>query len=182
MKQEPNYWKLIEEIGWGKKTTDYTEVAREWYAQLGKEGMEKLRAFVSTRVADLQTAVKKYEDEHKQLECGSDDGFSDVTHHIVGMGWLEWSNAMKNPKLVETRYNAKYGTFEAYTESFAYCFQEPPPVRTEKDKRESIVELVERAEEIQKTIRALQKDLYAIQQEADTLWSVAALVKKDAGL
>lgn len=182
MKEKTDFWAIIEEMGWGRKTTDSTALSEEWFEKLGKEEMDKVSNFVDARVGELQRAVHKYESEHGDLEVGSDDGFSDVTHHIVGMGKEEFDRCVANPKLVEKRYNAKYGTPEGYRESFAYVFLEPEPKRTEADKKAEFVNLIRRTEEVEKEIERLTEVLNGMRSKMFSLSNTLSRVKKDQGL
>jgi SpoVK/Ycf46/Vps4 family AAA+-type ATPase len=120
-----SYWKEIEQMGWGKTSVNYEALSREFHAKWGKRKMQAIRRFVGERVGELYTRVKEWEVNHPRLGIGSDDGFSDVIHHIVGLGEAAFKAAMDNPVLIDRRYNSKYGSKEGYTESFAYCFHTP---------------------------------------------------------
>ena len=116
-------WNRVEALNWARNK-DYQRTAKLVYS-LSPVLRDELINFVDDRVIALQTAIAKFEkDRGNSLDIGSDDGFSDVTYHIVGLGKKVWEAAMKNPLLVEKRYHAKYGTKAGYKESFAYCFLE----------------------------------------------------------
>lgn len=112
-------WKKVESLGWAKDF-DYNRIQEE----VKKNVYESfsIQCFVKEKRKELVQAIEQYEKENEKLNIGSDDGFLDVTFHIVGLGEKEWKKAIKNPKLVEKRYNSKYGTKEGYKESFSYCF------------------------------------------------------------
>lgn len=163
-------WALIAEIGWGTKSTNTRALAKEWYKEIGTKGMEDLAAFVDARASDLYSAVRKYESEQGDLEVGSDDGFSDLRYHVVGLGQAEFEKAFDNPELLQRRYQA-----DEYTESFAYVFQKPDPPRTKADKEKSVDKLLEAAQSINRTIRDivnLQNILQAKQHEFEMLIGV----------
>ena len=64
----------------------------------------------------LYNTVIKHE-QATETSCGvGDDGFSDLLHHIIGLGKEEYEKAMKKPSLVIERTQR-----DDYTESFAYA-------------------------------------------------------------
>lgn len=124
------YWKEIEQMGWGTRSTDYTELAKEFYAKWGKRKRQAVRRFAGKMVSKLYLRVDVWKKQKNQsLNIGSDDGFNDVLYHIVGLGEKAFDAAMANPVLIEKRYNSDYGSAAGYKESFAYAFHEPEPIR-----------------------------------------------------
>jgi len=129
-------WRMIAEIGWGVDV-NLKAVQRSAFAMHGEFQMSRIEEFVRKRVNDLYKAVEKYEKEHESLHIGSDDGFSDVCHHVVGLGQTAFDAAYDNPRLLESRYNQG-----DYQESFAYCFQKPEPVKSDADKNRDFLLLI----------------------------------------
>lgn len=167
-------WALIAEMGWGGRTEDYKHLAKTYYKKLGKKGMKLLRQFVGARVSDLYAAVKRYEDKGVALEVGSDDGFSDLTYHIVGLGKDEFDACIADPEKMEIRY--KKGE---YTESFAYAFHEPEPPRTAKQKQATFDKLVAEAERLQDAVFALDKQAGLLRMQVQSLNLLVGAVKND---
>ena len=131
-----SYWKEIEAMGWGKSSVNYEALSREFHAKWGKRKMKAVRRFVGQKVSELYKQVDQWEKKNNtRLDIGSDDGFGDVLHHIVGLGEDAFNKAIAIPKLIELRYNAKYGSKEGYTESFSYAFHEP-------EKKQSVLKKV----------------------------------------
>jgi hypothetical protein len=117
-------WELIDEIGWGTRTTDYNTVAKTLYDAFTETGVNKLRCFVNERVRDLYDKIGLFEKTTGvDLDICSDDGLSDLLYHTVGLGKASFDRRMSNPKQLEEDYKKIM-----YTESFAYCFQKPEPV------------------------------------------------------
>lgn len=167
-------WTKISQIGWGTKSTDCQEIARAIYNTFGKEKVKQLENFVRTRVSDLYRAVVAYEAVHGDLDIGSDDGFSDLRYHVVGLGMHEFDECLSDPKLLEKRYLAR-----DYKESFAYCFQEPEPERTEADKAKTVEELATGMRQLDEQINTLQRALDTVRAKWNTLYQLAALIEKD---
>lgn len=71
----------------------------------------------------LMNALSQWEeqDSNKRSLGVSDDGFSDLTSHIVGCGEEHYKAVFGDPWLAHKRAHARYGTTEGYTESFSYC-------------------------------------------------------------
>lgn len=167
-------WSLIEEMGWGSRTVDYKHLSETYFKLLGHKGMMLLEKFVNARVSDLWVAVKNYEHDNGSLEVGSDDGFSDLRYHIVGMGKDEFDVCMADPKKMEIRH--KKGE---YKESFAYVFQEPDPPRTKKQKKATLEKLVAEAERLQEAVFALDKQAGLLRMQVQSLNLLVGAVKHD---
>jgi hypothetical protein len=153
-------WTLIEQMGWSKRA-DYKKIAATFFKKLGKRGMEQLSDFVGARVGFLGGAVSMYEADPaeggsggRSLEVGSDDGFSDLRYHIVGLGQAEYDKCLGNPEEIEKRY--KRGD---YKESFAYCFMQPDPPRTEAMKQRSRELLVKHVAQLETSLREVEHQL-----------------------
>jgi len=142
-------WSLIAEMGWGGRTENYKHLAETYFKFLGKKGMQELYDFVTARVKELGEAVAMYDQLNvlTSLEVGSDDGFSDLRYHIVGLGKDEFDACMKDPRKMQIRYRK-----EEYKESFAYVFLEPDPPRTAAEKKSS-------RELLAKNVKALEVEL-----------------------
>lgn len=167
-------WALIEQMGWGRSSRNCAALAREWYAKLGKTGMQALENFVGSRVSDLYHAVEKYEATGKSLEIGSDDGMSDLTHHVVGLGQTEFEKNLANPKLLARRYDKN-----DYKESFAYCFLEPEPPRTKEQKEETQEALLQAVGELGRKIDGLCNSLAEVQGLLSRTMMLASIMKED---
>lgn len=171
------FWTLIADIGWPVK--DIEAATRTFIKTYGIHRWKELDTFVDARVGELQRQIKIHESEHGPLDIGSDDGFSDVCHHVVGMGEKEFNRCMENPMLVEKRYNEPYNTPEGYKESFSYFFLDPMPERTPEDTKNDLKKMIEQAAGVQKEIYRLSEVFNKLQMEISQLLNVMGLVKKD---
>jgi hypothetical protein len=153
-------WKLISEIGWGHKSTDYKALGRKWFKKLGKAKMKALRAFAGAKVSKLYEAVGEYERELKRnLEIGSDDGMNDLAWHVIGMGEKEFNLNLKNPTLLEDRY--KNG---GYKESFSYVFHEPEkPLTRQQEREREYNQMVEQADRLQQELSHALQEMNSLQ-------------------
>lgn len=111
-------WSLIAKLNWAqvqKNAKQQTAHSVRLIQRHTEAELKELKAFVTSRYNELSSAVSDYENKTgKTTGCG-DDGFSDLIHHIVGLGEAAFNAAMKRPGLVIARAQA-YN----YTESFAY--------------------------------------------------------------
>lgn len=118
-------WAEIAKLGWGHWSNDFHRVGKLLWRLYTPETIVALRMFVGVRVSELYKRVAQWEIENdRRLKIGSDDGFSDVLHHVVGMGKSEFRESFADPTRLERRYNSKYGSPEGYKESFLYCFHD----------------------------------------------------------
>jgi len=110
------FWEAVAEIGWGTKTTDYKVVERGILENWDNEFISSFESTLREHCDKLARKVENYEDRNDvSCQCG-DDSFSDLTHHVVGLGKEAYEAAMKDPMLV-----VKRGQEYKYTESFNYC-------------------------------------------------------------
>jgi hypothetical protein len=115
---EERFWELVEEIGWGRPSTDIQS--------LGARLAEKVSLLDCVTAANrahsvcsrLGTRIEQWEEETgKRLQVG-DDSFSDLRNHIIGLGKAESDRVMQDPALALERAEKR-----DYKESFAYVFQ-----------------------------------------------------------
>lgn len=126
-------WDLIKELGWGTKTTDCNKIQAYLFSTYDSRTVANLRSFVLSKQSELIRTIEKWEDNNRELNIGSDDGFSDVTAHVVGLGQSEFERVKVNPVLLEERYNKPYKSLDGYRESFLYCFQNPIGIKLEQE-------------------------------------------------
>ncbi len=112
---EEQCWALIEELGWGTRTTDYKALKRKIFNALGVNNCGAFRDFIEERIREvfgrLDTYDKKCsEDDTGGFELG-DSSFSDLCSHIVGLGKEEFDATMRDPELARQR--ALKGDFKA---------------------------------------------------------------------
>lgn len=97
-------WKIIEEIGWGTKTTDYKAIKNKLMRTYSPEDMKKFYDSVSALTNRLSKAVDAYTEENKRhnLPYGGDDSYSDMLYHAVGMGKNYYDKALADPSTLQT--------------------------------------------------------------------------------
>lgn len=168
-------WAMIAEMGWGMKA-DYKAIAKECFAKWGKTRMERLHTFAHSRVDELGKAVENYDDNSDRLPLcvGSDDSFSDLRFHVVGLGKEKFDYYMANIQQLERRYNAS-----TYTESFDYCFMEPEPARTPVDKAKILATLLGKIRLCDEEMNVLAVKLEAVRLLQGTLVQLANQYEAD---
>jgi hypothetical protein len=116
------WWDLVDELGWGTATTDYDQIRDALISRLSLDEAVEFRRFIDRAMNLLHSEITDWEeyDDTPTVPC-SDDSFSDLRAHIVGLGKKEFSSVMENPLFAYNRAMAKYGTKEGYKESFLYA-------------------------------------------------------------
>jgi hypothetical protein len=109
---EDRFWELVELAHW---PCDYDKMKIKYLKLMSKEQCHSFRATLSAAYNLLDNAISKNKEINDDLGVG-DDSYSDLLHHIIGLGKDEFYKHLKDLKLVKSRAN-KY----AYEESFAYC-------------------------------------------------------------
>ena len=112
------YWKIIKSLRW-VKDGNYTRISKELLSKYSLEEISKLQKFVREKRDKLCKKLNKYALSKGDIDYYdvSDDGFWDLTAHIVGLGQNEFEKVMKNPELARKR--ALNGDYE---ENFEYIF------------------------------------------------------------
>ena len=119
MRNTEIFWNLVKEIGWGTKTTDTKIIKRTLNREYNEEFIKSMKDIAIRQRRALATIM----DEHALKETGSiggywgvsDDGFWDLTAHIVGLGKEVYDFICKNPIYAKTI---------KYKENFEYMFNE----------------------------------------------------------
>jgi hypothetical protein len=118
------FWKIVAKVGWGTKHTDYDEGKKILMELLPEwDAVDEFRSHLGDARRELVQAIEEWEDKQRNYEgIGTgDDGFMDLTNHIVGLGKKEWKKTVANPKRAYKRARAAYGSAAGYKESFSYC-------------------------------------------------------------
>ena len=111
-----NFWGFIDQMGWGKKTTDYKKLKQHLMAKLTVEQASDFDTLFSKAKEQLGNAIEKWERKTgKSLGVG-DDSFDDLRSHIIGLGRKEFQQVLKDPELAYNRAQAS-----DFTESFSYA-------------------------------------------------------------
>ena len=119
MRNTEIFWNLVNEIGWGTKTTDNKMIKRTLHKEYNQEFLDAMKDIAVRQRRALATIM----DEHALKETGSiasywgvsDDSFWDLTSHIVGLGKEVYDFICKNPIYAKTI---------KYEENFEYMFNE----------------------------------------------------------
>jgi hypothetical protein len=123
---EAEFWKIVDDLGWGTRTTDFKALKKQLLRNLSPNQAEGMRTTFAQLRGKLYRTLTEWEEEGDTwMETGKhgnprsfglgDDSFGDFLAHIIGMGKREYAAALKNPQLALDR--ARKGAFE---ESFAY--------------------------------------------------------------
>jgi len=117
------FWEMIEKIGWSNSTERYLyEKKGEWLREnYTPQEIGQLQAFVRVKKQILKKRLNEFSDDTKAgRKCYygvSDDGFWDLTTHIIGLGKEEYYKTLDNPLLAKERADKR-----DYKENFEYIF------------------------------------------------------------
>jgi hypothetical protein len=120
---EDEFWAIIGTMGWGRKDTNYKRIKNAIRVRLNfdVERIETFHDIYRKKQGDIARVLDKaYYENSDGLGLG-DDGFGDLTSHIVGMGKDEYTRVLNDPSLGKARAHAPYGSPEGFTESFSYA-------------------------------------------------------------
>lgn len=111
---EEEFWKIVDSVGW-PTNTDFAKA--KLMRQYDQSVMGEFAEMAGKKAAALLNALEAYE---REVDGGeyflSDDGASDMTMHVVGLGKEVYDKSLANPELLAKR--ASQSDFE---ESFLYC-------------------------------------------------------------
>lgn len=124
---EAKFWKDIEPLGWGTKSTDYKAMKKILLNTWDEEEAESVSDLIRKLRGQLGKAVTEWQDDNDQDLGLYGDSYEDLMNHIIGMGKKEFDACIKDPSRIADRADKS-----AYTESFAYAL----PHYTDYQKRE----------------------------------------------
>lgn len=162
---DAEFWKIVEMLKWGRPKTDYRRMQKQLMRMWRPEDAKAFRTTMDKLYGALDKAFSKWEnEERKRVELG-DDGYSDLLHHIIGLGKREYDKVMKDPSLAYDR-----GQKLKFTESFSYAI----PHETDWQ-RLDVAKYVRWAEEQEEEYRAAAKSPYGKEMAKDIKTIVDAL-------
>lgn len=113
---ESQFWKDIESLGWGTRTTNYKILKKHLLQKWTAEEAKGAGNVYSKLSSNLEQVLDRWaHDEGEEFGLG-DDGFSDLIAHIIGMGKREYDASIKNPRRAWDRAQKNQ-----YIESFHYA-------------------------------------------------------------
>jgi hypothetical protein len=114
---QEKYEEICQFINWSNTINDdKTKLAL--MQKYSSDEIEMVVEFAVDLIDQLETAIEKYENtDGLKLNVGSDDGMQDVLAEIISMGVDVVEKYIKNPKLIEQKYES-----DDYTENFLNCF------------------------------------------------------------
>ena len=111
---EAKFWELVSQVNWASDH-NYTRIKVELMKNLTPEAQEEYSNLFTKIRGRLGSKIDKYcEDNETSTHC-SDDSFSDLLSHIVGLGKAEFDKVMADPELGVQR-----GQKGKYRESFSF--------------------------------------------------------------
>lgn len=123
------FWRLVAEVKWPELSGEADKTKKRIDCDLGKRWLilamqlsadsllHTLALFnkaLEKKLDTLYAVIAKAEKQHPEvrLNYGGDDSFSDMVHHVIGMGEDYYNKVLANPELLrDVRYH----------ESFSYC-------------------------------------------------------------
>lgn len=121
---DKSFWKMVDELQWNRlsKIDDrnkykHTEalVVVPFFRKYGEETCIEFSKMVTCKHNELHDGVRKYEIEHNVYSVNSDDGYSDMLYHVVGLGESIYNKSLNSPELV-----VELGNKGDYKECFGY--------------------------------------------------------------
>ena len=116
---EDKMWAMIFDIGWGIKSLDYKFIRKNLLDRYLDKDLLRLKEFVKYKRKELCKILTEYEIKIriKNYFRVSDDGFWDLTAHIVGLGKERYDSIIENPEIAQ-EISINY----MYKENFQYIF------------------------------------------------------------
>lgn len=121
------FWTIVDQTGWRGLVASGV---RRPYEEGGKRMLKLLPTiddmedfchhFEEVR-GQLTQALDQYEQETGKRVPVSDDGWSDLSSMVIGLGRVEFEKNLKDPSLLLKRANTDLSTIHGYVESFSYC-------------------------------------------------------------
>lgn len=133
------FWEIVEKVNWpalcAEHSRPYEEGKRRMLLLLPSESWaNKFQNTFSQHKGRLMKVLEQWEEEGAELHGyennphrihESDDSFSDLLCHIIGLGKESYEAALNNPLLVKKLADEKYTSPFRARESFSYCIPFP---------------------------------------------------------
>jgi len=120
---EDKFWEIVETVNWGSDN-DYERIREYFLANISKEDAIEFRRILSDKFNTLDKMI-----DGRNPQNGGDDSYSDLLHHVIGLGQIFYYNCLRS-------YNLLKETNEV--ESFAYAIPYGYEYDTEKEEKELI--------------------------------------------
>lgn len=116
---EEKMWTIIFNIGWGVKTLDHKRLKMDLRDIYTEKEISRIKEFAVYKRKELGIVLTNY---RKNNNLGnyfgvSDDGFWDLTAHIVGFGEERYNSVIDNPEIAR-----EISLNNMYKENFEYIF------------------------------------------------------------
>jgi hypothetical protein len=169
---EELFWEEVALIGWQDKNPRRfydkakARLLRRWTGEFLEEFDEmKEQLYVKLSKAVTDAESRGWESGGETCGCG-DDGFSDLIHHVIGLGREEYEASLADPMRV-----IKRGQEGRYEESFGYCI----PYKSDAELITKST-YIRRAEQIVENLQGLKDSRFG--EEFEDLDGLLALMKR----
>lgn len=112
-------WDRFDYIGWGIKSKDHKSLRKKIREEFSEKDIKKMKSFSVYQRKKLAEVLTKYEKDNNlsNYYAVSDDGFWDLTAHIVGLGQLWYKRVLNDPEIAR-----EISINRMYEENFEYIF------------------------------------------------------------
>ena len=117
---DTDFWKIVEIINWNE-SKNYKKHSNRLNNYFNREDLDSLRnkskqmqAILSIKIRNINTGL-------------GDDGYWDLTSHIVGLGYNVYQSIIENPEKILDYKNTVF-------ENFDYCFNVFTPIANSCEK------------------------------------------------
>ena len=119
IQHEKMMWERISDIGWGVRTVDYKRLRKELSEKYSMKDIKRTKEFAVAKRKELAKILTEFE---KSIGVPnyfnvSDDGFWDLTAHIVGLGKHHYDIIIEKPPIARDIV-----INNMYKENFEYSF------------------------------------------------------------
>ena len=123
-RKDNDVWSIINAIGWSKKTTNYEDIKLSLKDTLSSREFKKFEKDVYRLIKNVKTIAIDAHSKYKidNIFRDSDDGWSDATAHIVGLGKTSYDDFMAHPLIYVAKKTEEHGDRFWAKENFTYIF------------------------------------------------------------
>lgn len=112
---ESEFWKIVEDAGWGR-SYKYDAIKKALMLKLKPKEADELNRMVGIMKGRLSKAVEDWERATGEHLDAYGDSWGDLLAHVVGLGKREYERNLRDPSLLKKRYHQG-----KYVESFDYA-------------------------------------------------------------
>lgn len=112
------FWNIVDVVEWDRDWS-YERIRKMLVKLYSKKQLKQIEEIANRKADKLEKVINKWMKENKKQPPYSDDSYSDLRYHIIGLGKEIYDAAIDDPSRAYRR-----AVKEDYVESFSYALRD----------------------------------------------------------